>query len=72
MSALQIPIQFDLFKSKEESEIDCLRLACDAAIESHNKVRKKLFAENGKLTKRMNELEERLDILERNICKGIK
>jgi len=71
MSALQIPIQFDLFKSKEESEIESLRKAVDAAVESSHKVRKKLFGENGKLVKRMNELEERLDILERNICKGV-
>lgn len=35
-----------------------------------DKVRKKLFAENGDLKKRIFELESRLNIIERNICQG--
>ena len=82
MSAEHIPIQFDLFKKKEECEIEALRLAVDACVDSNGKVRRKLFSENGKLGKRMTileeaqliqkmtELESRLAILERNICKG--
>lgn len=38
--------------------------------ESNERVRKKLFAENGKLKKELTELQERMAILERNICSG--
>ena len=64
MSAI---IQYDLFKEKPteqellSAEIDAVRLSCD-------KVRKKLFAENGDLKKRMLDLETRLEIIERMIC----
>ncbi len=42
-----------------------------ATKESADKVRRKLFAENSELKKRMSSLEERLNILERNICTGV-
>jgi len=61
-------IQFDFFKDPEicvlESEIKDIKNSTD-------KVRKKLFAENNKQAKLIKELSERLEIIERNICKGI-
>jgi dynactin complex subunit len=64
-------IQFDLFEPIPD-EMEMLRLDCMAEIkasnESLNKVRKKLFAENGALKKRIDDLENRLAILEKNIC----
>ena len=60
-------IQFDFFKDPEicglEADIDGIRRSTD-------RVRKKLFAENGKLKQVVEELTIRLDILERHICRG--
>lgn len=42
-----------------------------ATKESSDKVRRKLFAENSELKKRMASLEIRLEVLERNICTGV-
>ena len=66
MSAI---IQFDLFKPKPTNE-EMLKADIEAVRESSDKVRKALFGRNGALQKRMLELETRLEILERNICKG--
>lgn len=60
-------IQLDFF---EETEISALKADFEEVKESCNRVRKKQFAEIGKLTKTVNELVERLDILERNICRN--
>jgi uncharacterized protein YdcH (DUF465 family) len=67
MSAI---IQFDLFKEKP-SEIEMLKADIAAVGESATKVRKRLFAENNELKKRIHELEMRMEIIERNICKGL-
>lgn len=69
MSAI---IQFDLFKTREESELASLRKYCDEVSESANKVRKSLFARNGELNKRMLDLETRMHIIEVNLCKNMK
>lgn len=69
MSAI---IQFDLFKTREESEISSLRKYCDDVNESAHKVRKSLFAKNGELNKRMLDLETRMMVIEINICKNMK
>ena len=66
----QIPIQFDLFKTKEEVEIEQMREHCEKLSKSNEKVRKRLFAENNALNRSMMDLEERLAIIERNICKN--
>ncbi len=60
-------IQLDFFK---ETEISILETRMDKCEKTSNNVRKSLFAKNGELTKRLTELEERLSILERNICYG--
>lgn len=60
-------VQLDFFESDETSILKARMEKCE---ESANKVRKSLFAKNGELNKKINELEERLSILERNICHG--
>lgn len=40
--------------------------------ESNDRIRKALFAKNGELAKNYLELAERMDIIERNICRGDK
>jgi len=66
-----IPIQYDLFKSKEESEMDSMRLAIAEQKASNDRVRKKLFSEQGALKKEILDLKCRLEILEKNICTGV-
>jgi len=66
---MAILYQLDFF---EESETSILKARMEKCEESANKVRKSLFAKNGELTKKINELEERLTILERNICTSYK
>ncbi len=60
-------LQLEFFKSfdviKQEDEIRKVKESCE-------KVRKKLFAENNKLRKELDEVKSRLDILEKNICSG--
>ena len=63
-------IQYDFFKTREESEMDAMRKQCNDAGDTLTRMRKKLFAEQGALKKQMYDLSERLAILERNICKG--
>jgi len=65
-------IQLDLFRSDEESEIIAMNEKIKAIDASTNRVRKSLFARNGELTKRITELEEKMNIIERNICRGDK
>lgn len=60
--------QLDFWLTPEESEIRSLKEEIKAVKTSCDKVRKKLFAENGKLVKKTDELESRLSIIERNIC----
>ncbi len=71
MSAI---IQYDLFKpipTREELwELDMMSKT-NAIKESSDKVRKKLFAENGVLKKRVDDLECRMQVIEKNICAGV-
>lgn len=64
-------IQYDFFKTREESEMDAMRKQCNDTLEMMHKMRKKLFAENGSTKKQLYDVTERLAILERNICKGV-
>ncbi len=59
--------QLDFF---EETETSILKARMEKCEESANKVRKSLFAKNGELKKKIDDLEERLSLLERNICKN--
>jgi hypothetical protein len=61
-------VQLDFFKTEDECQIDALRKGFADVKSSSDKVRKKLFAENGKLTKQILDLQERVEILERGVC----
>lgn len=63
-------IQYDFFQTEEESEIECLRKQVEAISASSTKVRKGTYGKIGELTKLVNDLEERLAIIERNICRS--
>lgn len=65
-----VQIQLDLFQTEEECEMIQLRKSINEIHKTTEKVRKKLFAENGANKKIIEELRERLEIIERNICKG--
>ena len=52
----------------EQDETTVLRHKFNSLKESQDKIRKGLFAKNGELQKKYDDLVLRLDILERNIC----
>ena len=60
-------IQLDLF---EDNEVILLRNEMQKVRESTDKVRKGLFARHNELSKLWVELDHRLNIIERCICKG--
>ncbi len=59
-------LQLDFF---EETEITQMKSEIESMSESLNRIRKGLYAKNGSLEKKYQELDERLGIIERNICK---
>lgn len=61
-------IQLDLFH--EFSEVEILEERIRQVEKSLDKQRKALFSKNGELSKAYIQLNDRLEILERNICKG--
>lgn len=63
-------LQYDFFLTEEETEVERLIRMTEEIKTSTNKVRKKLFANDGDKEKRIRDLEERLAILERYICIG--
>lgn len=63
-------IQLDLFKTEEESIYDELMIAVDKIDKSTGKVRRSLYARNNELEKLIRDLSCRLEIIERNICRG--
>lgn len=64
-------IQLDFFKNAEESEIEALRKEIEAVSASSTKVRKGTYARIGELNKICLDLQNRLEIIERNICRGV-
>lgn len=62
--------QLELFRSPEECEMSDMRFQIDKIRASSDKVRKKLFAENGKHIKDIEDLKQRLEIIERGLCHG--
>jgi septation ring formation regulator EzrA len=65
--ARKIMIQLDFFKDVESEE--CLREEIARVKASNDKVRKSMFAKHGELAKLYVELDHRLNIIERNICR---
>ncbi len=66
----ELAIQYDFFESKQDSEIAALRKQITEIKTSSDKVRRGLFAKNSDLTKRMLDLEYRLENIERGLCLG--
>ncbi len=64
-------IQLDFFEPLP-TETDMLRAEIKELRESMHKVRKGIYAKHGALNKEFLDLSDRLEIIERNICKGIK
>ena len=62
-------IQLDFF-SEEKTEYDYIREELGEVRQSSDKVRKSLFARHAELARKYMELHERMQIIERNICKG--
>lgn len=60
-------IQLDLFEQDEISEI---RHRVNSIKDSQEKVRKSLFARNGELHKKYDDLLQRMEILEKYLCQG--
>ncbi len=65
-------IQYDLFEKKTDYEYfkEEMKTLVEGAIASHHKVRKSLYARDGAQDKRIAELEIRLEIIERHLCKS--
>jgi hypothetical protein len=61
-------LQLDLFQ--EYTEVEILEQRIKQLEKSMDKQRKALFARHGALCKQYMELNDRLDILERVLCKG--
>lgn len=58
------------FLFEEKSELDYIRDDMKSVKESSDKVRKGIFAKHSELVKKYLELNERMQIIERNICYG--
>lgn len=65
-------IQYSFFETKEESEFYAIEKRIDQIDESCHKIRKGIFAKHGELLKKYTDLETRMEILEKFICKGDK
>lgn len=63
-------IQLDLFMSPEECEMQHLRHTIEEVRKSSEKVRKGTYARLNELNREYIDLKVRLEIIERNICKG--
>lgn len=61
--------QLEFFQD-EQSEIDCIKSEVKDVKESSDKVRKSMFARHGELTRKYMELHDRLQIIERNLCRN--
>lgn len=76
MRVIQLDFLEDLFPapillpSENQRIIKELKQEVEKLSESNTKVRKSLFAKHGELAKMYLEIHQRLEILERNICKG--
>jgi len=66
MSALQL----EFFRNEEDCEMAMIRKMCHETKLSADKCRRKQFADIGELRKVVLEMNDRLNIIERNICHG--
>lgn len=75
MKVIQLDFLQELFPSPvlisdNQRIISELKAEVDKLSESNSRVRKGLFAKHGELAKMYLDIHQRLEILERNICKG--
>jgi len=61
-------IQLDLFETK--TDMEHLQDEIDALKKSNDKLRKGLFARHGELAKKYLEINDRINVIEINLCKG--
>lgn len=64
-----IACQYNIFESREQTEYRSMCEHIDRLEESLNKVRKGQFAKIGANTKKIVELEERINIIEVGLCR---
>lgn len=62
-------IQYDFFRTEEEIEREEMMKRIQEIKDSTDKVRRGLFSRHGELFKKLNDVDERLSIIEKNICK---
>ncbi len=62
--------QLDFWRGEEDCKFDALKARFEKVEASTEKVRKGMFARLGEQGKRLVDLENRMVILERNICRG--
>ena len=67
---MALQIQYDLFNPIPD-EIDCLRLELLALKKSQDKMRRALFARENALSRLTLDMQERLALIDRNICRNI-
>lgn len=63
--------QLEFWKTEEECRMDSIQKSVEAVKESSDKVRRGIYARHGELYKKYMDLEERFQILERNICSNL-
>lgn len=61
-------IQLEFFKSEEECRLDNIEVSFHKLKTSTEKVRRGVFARHNEIAKKVNDVDERLAILERYIC----
>lgn len=65
-----LQLQYDIFEESDESQLKAIEEKVAQVALSSDKVRKGLYAKTNELHKVIMDLEERLKIMERNICYG--
>lgn len=60
--------QLDFFETKEQSLIKEIRQHFELVKESSNNVRKGIFARHNEILKKINDVSNRLELLEKHIC----
>lgn len=70
---IELKYKLDFFEEEEEekSEIEYILSDFKEVKETCDKVRKSMYAKHGALEKKYMDLQERMQIIERNICKQI-
>lgn len=69
---LDFPCQYNLFETREQSERRALIEHIQRLEESITRIRKGQFSKIGANTKRIDDLETRLSILEKGICQNAR